>query len=111
MYVYEGAAANAAIRMAGMEMSMFVDRKDVTIANEYSKLSDEELAQKLVEVGQLMLAGPVIEQDEIDLISGLPRPVPNLDLISMSHLQLIVEPSPGSLERYQCLLIPTWYIE
>ena len=72
VYVYEGAAANAAIRMAGMEMSMFVDRKDVTIANEYSKLSDEELAQKLVEVGQLMLAGPVIEQDEMDLIGESP---------------------------------------
>jgi uncharacterized protein YacL (UPF0231 family) len=68
----DGAAANAAIRMAGMEMSMFVERKDVTIANEYSKLSDEELAQKLVEVGQLMLAGPVIEQDEMDLISESP---------------------------------------
>ena len=38
---------------------MFVDRKGVTITNEYSKLSDEELAQMLVEVGQLMLAGHV----------------------------------------------------
>ena len=59
VYVYEGAVANAAIRLAGAEMSMFVDRKGVTITNEYSKLSDEELAQKLVEVGQLMLAGQV----------------------------------------------------
>jgi hypothetical protein len=57
VFVYEGAVANAAIRMAGTEMSMFVGRKDVTITNEYSKLSDEELAEKLVEIGQMVLAG------------------------------------------------------
>lgn len=65
VFVYEPAAANQAIRMAGLEMAMFTERKDVRIANEYAHLTDEELAQKLVEVGQLMLAGPVIEHDGI----------------------------------------------
>jgi hypothetical protein len=69
VYVYEGAVANAAIRMAGTEMGMFTERKDVRIANEYSNLSDKELAEKLVEIGQQVLLGslegPVIELDGI----------------------------------------------
>jgi phage terminase small subunit len=77
VYVYEGAVANAAIRMAGTEMGMFTERKDVRIANEYSHLSDKELAEKLVEIGQqVLLGGPVIEHDGIDLIGGSPSVSP-----------------------------------
>jgi hypothetical protein len=80
VYVYEGAAANAAIRLAGAEMSMFTERRDVTVKNEYAHLTDEQLAQKLVEIGQQVLLGslegPVIEHDGIDLISGSPSVSP-----------------------------------
>ena len=58
VYVYEGAAANAAIRLAGAEMSMFTERRDVIVKNEYADLTDEQLAQLLIEVGQQVLAGP-----------------------------------------------------
>jgi hypothetical protein len=76
VYVYEGAVANAAIRMAGLEMAMFTDRRDVKINNENAHLTDEQLAQKLVEVGQQMLkAGTVIEHDGTCLIGG-PSSVP-----------------------------------
>jgi hypothetical protein len=71
VHVYEGAVANAAIRMAGTEMGMFTDRKDVRIANEYSHLSDKELAEKLVQIGQqVLLGGPVIEHEGLDRIGG-----------------------------------------
>jgi hypothetical protein len=50
-------------------MAMFTERKDVRIANEYAHLTDEQLAQKLVEIGQQVLLGPpegpVIEHDGI----------------------------------------------
>ena len=71
VYTYEPAAANAAIRMAGIEMAMFTERKDIRVANEYSKLSDEELARRLVEVGQQMLTGPAIEHDGIESDPGV----------------------------------------
>ncbi len=64
VFVYEGQVANQAIRMAGLELGMFTERRDVKITNEYAHLTDEQLAQKLVEVGQLMLSGPVIEHGE-----------------------------------------------
>lgn len=65
VFVYEGNVANAAIRMAGQEVNMFVDRKDFRLVNEFDKLTDAELAQRLVDVGQqLLLAGPVIENEE-----------------------------------------------
>jgi hypothetical protein len=75
VYVYEGAAANAAIRLAGAEMSMFTERRDVIVKNEYAHLTDEQLALKLVEIGQqVLLGGPVIEHD--DLIGGSPSVSP-----------------------------------
>jgi hypothetical protein len=80
VYVYEGAAANAAIRLAGAEMSMFTERRDVIVKNEYAHLTDEQLALKLVEIGQQVLLGslkgPVIEHDGIDRISGSPSVLP-----------------------------------
>lgn len=64
VYMFRPDAANQALRMLGSEFGLFVERKDVRISNEYAGLSDEELAKKLVEVGQLMLSGPIIEHDE-----------------------------------------------
>jgi phage terminase small subunit len=80
VYVYEGAVANAALRMLGAELGMFADRKDVRlVTSEYAHLTDEQLAQKLVEIGQQVLLGslegPMIE-DGIDLISGSPSVSP-----------------------------------
>jgi phage terminase small subunit len=77
VYVYEAAAANAAIKMAGVEVGLFVDRKDVRlVTSEYDKMTDAELAQRLAEAAKFLLAGPVIEHDEIDLIGGSPSVQP-----------------------------------
>ena len=56
-YVYDGTVANAAIRLARHGIVDVIDRKGVTITNAYSKLRDEELAQKLVEVGPIDAGG------------------------------------------------------
>ena len=64
VYVYEGQVANVALRMAGLEMGMFTERRDVKITNEYANLTDAQLAQRLVEVGRQMLEGPTIEHEE-----------------------------------------------
>lgn len=65
VYVYEPAAANQAIKMLGTEIGMYTDRKELKITNEYSGMTDKELAQKLIEIGQqALLEGPVIEHDE-----------------------------------------------
>ena len=67
VYLYEGAVANAAIKMAGSELGLFIDRKDFRISTGYDKLTDAELAEQLVKAGQLLLedqASQVIEHDE-----------------------------------------------
>jgi hypothetical protein len=71
VYMYEGQAANAALKMLGNEIGMFGDRKDVRIVNEYDKMTDAELAQHLTEAAQRLLAGPVIENEGGDLVGGL----------------------------------------
>lgn len=64
VYVYKGDVANQAVKMLGAEFNLFTERKDVRITNEYSNLTDAELAQRLVEVGQqMLLGGPVVEHD------------------------------------------------
>jgi hypothetical protein len=44
-----------------------MERRDVTVKNEYAHLTDEQLAQKLIEIGQQVLLGslegPVIEHE------------------------------------------------
>lgn len=42
-YKYEGAVANRALELLGKELGMFIDRKDVTVRNSPSELSDSEL--------------------------------------------------------------------
>lgn len=63
--VFEPHAANTAFRNAGLEMGMFTERRDVKITSQFAPLSDQELAQRLVEVGRQMLEGPqTIEHDD-----------------------------------------------
>lgn len=66
VYLYEGQVANAALKMLGSELNMFVDRKDVRIINEYDKLSDDELAEELKRAAQLLLESnmKVIEHED-----------------------------------------------
>ena len=57
-YVYRGDVANAAIRLAGMEFGMFVERKEIKHTSDLAKLSDTELLEVLVkeaEEAQLLL--------------------------------------------------------
>lgn len=66
VYLYDGQVANAALKMLGSELNMFVDRKDVRIVNEYDKLSDDELAEELKRAAQLLLESnmKVIEHED-----------------------------------------------
>ena len=68
VYVYKGDVANAAIKMAGSEMGLFVDRKDIRISNGMEKMTDEELAHELTRTAQLLLESPgkVIEHEPGD---------------------------------------------
>ena len=66
VYIYEGNVANQAIRMAGMELGMFIDRKDFRVVNEFDKLSDDELAQQLTKTAQLLLESKVIDHEDGD---------------------------------------------
>ncbi len=47
-YVYRGDVANQAIRLAGIEMGMFVERKEIKHTSDLAKLSDVELLEVLV---------------------------------------------------------------
>jgi hypothetical protein len=77
VYLYEGAVVNATLRLLGNELGMFADRKDVRlVTNEYDKMTDAELAQRLTQGAQLLLAGPVIEHEGIDLIGESPSMPP-----------------------------------
>ncbi len=66
VYLYEGAVANAALKMIGSELGLFTDRKDFRIITGYDKLTDAELAEQLVKAGQLLLEdqAPVIEHED-----------------------------------------------
>jgi hypothetical protein len=72
VFVYKGDIAASCLKMLGTELGLFTDRKELRVTNEYSKLTDQELAQKLVEVGQqMLLEGPVIEHDGTGSDRGL----------------------------------------
>lgn len=63
-YVREPIAANQAVRMAGLELGMFTERRDVNVINQFANLTEAQLAQRLVDVGRKMLEGPqTIEHD------------------------------------------------
>ena len=48
VFVYRGDVANTAIRLAGIELSMFTEKKDVHHTSELSRLSDVELLEVLI---------------------------------------------------------------
>lgn len=68
VFVYEGAVANAAIRLAGQELGMFIDRKDFRLVNEFDKLTDAQLAAELARTAQLLLddQSKTIEHEDND---------------------------------------------
>jgi phage terminase small subunit len=59
VFVYRGDVANTAIRLAGIELSMFTEKKEVHHTSELSQLSDVELLEVLIkeaeEAQQLLL--------------------------------------------------------
>jgi hypothetical protein len=48
VYVYRGDVANTAIRLAGIELAMFVEKKAVHHTSKLSQLSDAELLEVLI---------------------------------------------------------------
>ena len=50
--------ANRAIQLAGLELAMFTERKEIRHLAEFEKLSDAELVQMLEEEARLLLEHP-----------------------------------------------------
>jgi hypothetical protein len=55
VFVYRGDVANAAIKMAGAELGMFTERKEIKYVAEFEKYSDAELVQLLAWEAQMLL--------------------------------------------------------
>ena len=55
VYVYRGDVANRAIQVAGIEVGLFTERKEIKHLNEFEKLSDVQLVELLVQEAQLLL--------------------------------------------------------
>ena len=56
VFVYRGDVANTALKLAGSELQMFVDKKEIKhLHKELDKLSDLELVQMLAREAQLLL--------------------------------------------------------
>lgn len=55
MYVYRGDVANRAIQLAGIEMGMFTERKEIRHLTEFDKLSDSQLLELLAQEAQTLL--------------------------------------------------------
>jgi hypothetical protein len=56
VYMYRGEVANNAIKMAGQEVGLFVERAEVTHRNrDFEELSDEELLRKLRDEANALL--------------------------------------------------------
>lgn len=59
-YKYEGSVANRALELLGKEMGMFVDRKEVGLPGDFSRMSDEDLRQHVAsETRELGIAKPL----------------------------------------------------
>jgi hypothetical protein len=56
MFAYRGEVANNAIKMAGMEVGLFVDKSEVTHRNrDYDDLSDADLIRKVRDEADALL--------------------------------------------------------
>ena len=55
VYVYRGDVANNAIRLAGLEIGMFNERKELKLVADFDKYSDTELVQLLAQEAQMLL--------------------------------------------------------
>ena len=55
VYVYRGDVANNAIRLAGLEIGLFNERKELKLVADFDKYSDLELVQLLAEEAQSLL--------------------------------------------------------
>jgi hypothetical protein len=55
VYIYRGDVANRAIQLAGIEVGLFIERKEVKHVGEFDKLSDEELVKLLAQEAQMLL--------------------------------------------------------
>ena len=55
VFVYRGDVANNAIRLAGLEIGMFNERKELKLVADFDKYSDAELVQLLAQEAQMLL--------------------------------------------------------
>ena len=55
VFLYRGEVANNAIRLAGLEIGMFNERKELKLVADFDKYSDAELVQLLAQEAQMLL--------------------------------------------------------
>ena len=55
VYVYRGDVANRAIQLAGIELQMFTERKEIKCLTEFDEMSDVELVQLLEQEARALL--------------------------------------------------------
>ena len=55
VFVYRGDVANRAIQLAGIEVGLFTERKEIKHLNEFEKLSDAQLVELLAQEAQALL--------------------------------------------------------
>jgi hypothetical protein len=55
VYVYRGDVANRAIQLAGIEVGLFTERKEIKHLNEFERLSDAQLLELLIQEAQTLV--------------------------------------------------------
>jgi len=55
VYVYRGDVANCALQLAGLDIGLFTERKEVNIRHELAHLSDADLIEELNKEARLLL--------------------------------------------------------
>ena len=70
VYVYRGDVANTAIKMAGSELNLFIEKKAIAHRTNFDDLSDLELVQKVRDEAQLLLEHHEREQREVGEADG-----------------------------------------
>jgi hypothetical protein len=66
--VYEPAPANAALRLAGLELGMFKEKAEVRHVTSFDHLSDEQLVRLIMDEANALLIGARAQADTVDVV-------------------------------------------
>jgi len=54
-YIYDGATVSQSLKLMGLELAMFIERKDFRVMNDFEKLSDAELVLEMKRTAELLI--------------------------------------------------------